>query len=190
MHRTTSPESTTTPRTWPCPECRRDLPALEYFGSEGFRGAGRCKDCVAADVAALDGEAETPLWVRRRVRTLTVSELPELGNPYCGLTFAQMVARDPRRNAASSGKSWAAAYGRGEEFAPAEIEALLEKQDGRCHYCHKRMWLSGFHVDHYVPFCRGGGNNLDNIVLACPKCHRKKGTKPPAEFEAALAAAR
>jgi hypothetical protein len=32
-------------------------------------------------------------------------------------------------------------------------------------------------LDHVVPRCRGGSNELENLVLACGQCNSRKGTK-------------
>lgn len=33
------------------------------------------------------------------------------------------------------------------------------------------------HFEHVHPVIKGGETNIDNIVIACPKCNWKKGTK-------------
>ena len=33
------------------------------------------------------------------------------------------------------------------------------------------------HFEHVYPVIKGGDNKLENIVIACPKCNWKKGTK-------------
>ncbi len=32
-------------------------------------------------------------------------------------------------------------------------------------------------LDHVIPKCRGGSNALTNLVLCCPQCNSRKGTK-------------
>jgi len=38
--------------------------------------------------------------------------------------------------------------------------------------------------DHVIPVSRGGGNNIDNVVLSCRTCNRRKSDMLPADFVA------
>lgn len=54
------------------------------------------------------------------------------------------------------------------------------RDDWRCGYCGTR---EGPHeIDHMTPLSRGGSNHDDNLVLACRKCNRSKGTRTAEEF--------
>lgn len=57
-----------------------------------------------------------------------------------------------------------------------DIEQLYEQQAGLCRWCGQEL-PDNFHVDHIVPFRRGGTNNPDNLALACPSCNASKGNK-------------
>lgn len=61
-----------------------------------------------------------------------------------------------------------------------------------CHYCgapgfitwHRLFsgrpsaWVSFSHeIDHVIPESRGGSGDVDNLVLACRTCNRKKGAR-------------
>ena len=55
----------------------------------------------------------------------------------------------------------------------------------RCEYCQASEWLTGqrFHIDHIIPVASGGGDEEDNLSLACPMCngsklHRTEGVDP------------
>lgn len=89
-----------------------------------------------------------------------------------------------------------------------QLQHILSDRDGRiCHYCHKALILldeiktrcicqkfgdttsyavpDGFaiaQIDHKVPKARGGSNEIDNLVLACPMCNSRKGTIPYQEY--------
>lgn len=68
-----------------------------------------------------------------------------------------------------------------------EVRLLLGLQDGLCFYCANEL-LSGhggpkFDRDHYVPIARGGKTILENTVLACPTCNRKKSDSDGYAFE-------
>lgn len=66
----------------------------------------------------------------------------------------------------------------------SEWEAIKQQYAGRCAYCHKRKRLT---MDHVVPLKHGGHHTKENIVPACRKCNRDKGTRSAMEFIASLA---
>lgn len=61
----------------------------------------------------------------------------------------------------------------------------LLARDGRlCAYCHILLNINGklprndrMTIDHVVPKAKGGGDNLENLKLACHKCNVLKGHK-------------
>ena len=68
----------------------------------------------------------------------------------------------------------------------AKVVRYLLKRDGPiCHYCGQRLATepakhgkpapNPVTLDHIVPRSMGGGNHLENFVLACPPCNQKKG---------------
>lgn len=54
-------------------------------------------------------------------------------------------------------------------------ETILQKTNGRCAYCGKKLSLGKMTKDHIKPLSRGGKNDLNNIVAACRSCNEKKG---------------
>jgi len=66
-----------------------------------------------------------------------------------------------------------------------DIFHLFTAQRGKCYYCGKKLTPPGkgkkqghqrsYQVDHIVPLSRGGRNDRDNLVLACPPCNESKG---------------
>lgn len=53
------------------------------------------------------------------------------------------------------------------------------KRDGfRCRYCAKQPPDTLLEVDHVVPVCEGGGNDMGNLVTACQDCNRGKAGVP------------
>lgn len=63
-----------------------------------------------------------------------------------------------------------------------DIAAQLETQDGMCFYCGIRLYEE-YEVDHYIPLTKGGSNNPDNLVCACPSCNSSKNNHLYSEWE-------
>jgi len=56
---------------------------------------------------------------------------------------------------------------------------VRERAGHRCEYCQLRQDdspLAALHVEHIVPRIHGGGDNQDNLALACIDCNLHKGT--------------
>jgi 5-methylcytosine-specific restriction endonuclease McrA len=73
-----------------------------------------------------------------------------------------------------------------------DIKIQYRRQKGRCYWCAQKFSKSkteratmGYHVDHYIPLSRGGTNNPDNIVLACPFCNTSRKDRLPNEWKGA-----
>lgn len=71
----------------------------------------------------------------------------------------------------------------GKHFTFEEWEALLATHDGRCGYCGSTERIE---ADHRVPLCRGGSNEISNILPACRRCNRRKHRRTEDEFRALL----
>lgn len=52
---------------------------------------------------------------------------------------------------------------------------ILARDSYTCRYCGSRV--GPFHVDHVVPWSKGGPNTVENLVTACKFCNLRKGTK-------------
>lgn len=68
----------------------------------------------------------------------------------------------------------------GGSYTAQDIQSQHNRQKGKCYWCHKK--LEKYHIDHVIPLSRGGSNTPDNLVIACPTCNLKKGTKLPHEW--------
>jgi hypothetical protein len=58
----------------------------------------------------------------------------------------------------------------------AEVRA---RAGNACEYCHLHQDdspLAALHLEHIIPKIHGGGDNLDNLALACIDCNLHKGT--------------
>lgn len=73
----------------------------------------------------------------------------------------------------------------GGKHTGAEILKLFDLQSGKCPYCKAKLAKTGknkYHSDHVMPLSKGGGNDVGNIQLLCPKCNLTKHDKLPEEF--------
>ena len=50
------------------------------------------------------------------------------------------------------------------------------KQEGKCYYCNDELKGVRTNVEHVVPRSKGGTNKPKNLVLACWKCNKDKGS--------------
>lgn len=56
------------------------------------------------------------------------------------------------------------------------LRQRLALRDGpSCHYCESHLEPERRTIDHVVPKVLGGPSSLDNYVLACGRCNRRKG---------------
>lgn len=62
------------------------------------------------------------------------------------------------------------------------VRQLLDIQGPNCAYC-QEAFGEGYHVEHIVPLCVGGSNNVSNLCLSCPRCNALAGRKVFATFE-------
>ena len=89
---------------------------------------------------------------------------------YCNNPLKVAAIRHSRR--AQKSKS--------ESFTHRQIETMLVNQMNKCVYCCSD--LTRYHIDHIVPLKLGGGNNIENIQILCPRCNLRKGAKHPDLF--------
>jgi hypothetical protein len=69
-----------------------------------------------------------------------------------------------------------------------ELKCLVDITTN-CYWCNCKLDKAinnGFHIDHYLPLSKNGTHTLDNIVISCPTCNMKKGSKDPFEFATTL----
>lgn len=63
-----------------------------------------------------------------------------------------------------------------------QIGNLLEESMNICAYCNNQFEEANMHIEHCMPLSRGGTNSLDNVVIACETCNKRKKDKTPLEF--------
>ena len=67
------------------------------------------------------------------------------------------------------------AYSR--SIPPTLRRKVLKKAKHKCAQCGRDLHQSGHHIDHVVPFSRGGLTTEDNLQALCPKCNLVKGNR-------------
>jgi hypothetical protein len=62
------------------------------------------------------------------------------------------------------------------KFSPVERQFVIERAGGMCEYCRSLLDYSpeSFDIEHIIPLVKGGGNDLDNLALACGGCNGRK----------------
>lgn len=66
--------------------------------------------------------------------------------------------------------------------SPMELDRMCCHQDWRCVYC--GHLLTERHLDHIIPFAKGGTNEMANLQWLCPTCNMRKGAMSHTEFVA------
>jgi 5-methylcytosine-specific restriction endonuclease McrA len=61
---------------------------------------------------------------------------------------------------------------------------LLEKYGFKCAICQTELRANSVHIDHLVPFSRGGMTVFENLQPTCVKCNLAKGNRPSASRKA------
>ena len=64
-------------------------------------------------------------------------------------------------------------------FTIGEWELLKKQYNFTCPHCKKIEPDIKLTIDHIIPVCRGGSNNIENIQPLCGSCNSKKGKSYP-----------
>lgn len=76
------------------------------------------------------------------------------------------------------------------EFTATIKSSVYEKYKGKCNICKKKgftegcwshtpsfkrrtFYLCGLEIHHIIPCAQGGTNDISNLTLLCPTCHKK-----------------
>lgn len=70
----------------------------------------------------------------------------------------------------------------GRHITPSLREQIIAR-DKCCQRCGKGPPDVVLHIDHIIPFSRGGSNDADNLRALCAPCNMSKGAKPPRDRE-------
>lgn len=60
-------------------------------------------------------------------------------------------------------------------------KAIFERDNNTCQYCGRKTRKERLTIDHVIPKSRGGGEEWNNLVLACLECNARKRNKVPEE---------
>lgn len=71
-------------------------------------------------------------------------------------------------------------------IAPHIREAALLRTDSVCWYCGDDVTGPRFHIDHLLPVCQGGTNDLANLVPTCPTCNMSKNGQTVEEYRVTI----
>lgn len=61
-------------------------------------------------------------------------------------------------------------------LSPAIRFAILDRDFFACRYCGARAPEAKLHIDHVIPFSKGGQTLPKNLVTSCSKCNSGKGS--------------
>lgn len=104
--------------------------------------------------------------------------------------YIQKVWLEDRRRANNERRKYRLSIAGG-SHTHEELRRVFEIQQGHCFYCYCELMFNGdpaeVHRDHFIPVALGGGDGIDNIVLACSRCNHDKGIQPgPMYFDNAI----
>lgn len=88
-----------------------------------------------------------------------------------GVIFSPEMATNPDKFRPGAKRPW----------VPLPVQRAVWRRDGqRCVYCGS---VAGpFHLDHVMPWSRGGQHTVENMVVACQPCNSAKSDMTPAEW--------
>lgn len=73
------------------------------------------------------------------------------------------------------------AKGHGTKLPPGTVQRIGDLQKWKCAICRVSIRKS-YHMDHIMPFKRGGTHEPRNIQLLCPTCNVRKNSKDPVTY--------
>ena len=73
---------------------------------------------------------------------------------------------------------WVAGSTAGPCSAGKALKEAHKLHGGVCFYCRKSVKREEVTIDHADPKCAGGGDDLQNLLIACKPCNAKKNSQP------------
>lgn len=69
-----------------------------------------------------------------------------------------------------------------QKITSLEIFTTLNIHNFQCVYCSSPLKEDDWHLDHYYPISKGGGNVFENLVPSCSICNKMKGALLGGQF--------
>jgi 5-methylcytosine-specific restriction endonuclease McrA len=69
---------------------------------------------------------------------------------------------------------------------PARLTTLIERDGPACVWCGHEPWREDLSAEHLLPRSRGGSGAEANLVVACRRCNRRRGSRPVDAYVRAL----
>ena len=66
-------------------------------------------------------------------------------------------------------------------ISQSQKNTVFDKQEGKCHFCKKRLNLSHTEFDHIEEVEQGGKSTTDNLRAACANCHSERHNRDRAK---------
>jgi len=60
---------------------------------------------------------------------------------------------------------------------PSVRVSVLHRDKYKCVFCGRNSKQIQLEVDHIIPFCKGGSNDISNLQTLCIDCNRGKGAR-------------
>lgn len=112
------------------------------------------------------------------VHPILMEVIDELTGPMEKEALRQLIRerdRIPFKNSRSTRSDELRAYSR--SIPPTLRRKILKAHDHKCAQCGRDLRQSGHHIDHIIPFSKGGLTAEDNLQALCPKCNLVKGNR-------------
>ena len=106
---------------------------------------------------------------------------PELYQKQCSGKWQRFSDKQKQQVVASVRNRRARIKHNGGTHTANDIQERLEEQGYMCFYCGYPL-ENDYQVDHFYPLAKGGSNDAENLVIACPSCNKSKCDKDPHEF--------
>jgi 5-methylcytosine-specific restriction endonuclease McrA len=68
------------------------------------------------------------------------------------------------------------------------LETLVRRDGPACVWCGREPWRQDRSAEHLLPRSRGGSGNEANLVVACRRCNKQRGSRPVDAYVRTLSA--
>jgi 5-methylcytosine-specific restriction endonuclease McrA len=155
-----------------CSKCGIEKSLTEFYkdpnDKNGVRLRPKCKACL---------NEERKSWGKKnRDKLAQYAREWRKENPGCKRSVMSRKARN-------SNSKFKHLHGSVARYFPELTSELLEELfDGKCYLCGKTIEEHESHIEHKIPFAKGGTNDIKNVGFTCEMCNKLKGKLTPDEF--------